>query len=155
EHEAVFAGLAVRGWRGISVSDLAKTMGLRGELGEWYALRTLIGAAKYMRLLGLTLRFNPVTGTWIVTYRSRETAGGAGLPRRLKATLAAVVEAQGGRGSALLEDIQRLRGKSRRSTLDDLRELEEMGLVERVGKKEFRMAKVLAPFLEEGTQHGL
>lgn len=149
EYEVVFVSLVGRGWKGISVEELARMIGLKGEFGEWYALRTLIGAAKRMRLLGLTLKFNPVTGTWIVTYRRREVAGEGGIPKRLRATLAAVVEAQGGRGNALLEDIQRLRGKSRRSVVRDLRELEERGLVERVGKREFRVARVLAPFLEE------
>lgn len=149
EYEAVLVSMIVKGWKGVSVEELAKAMGLKGELGEWYALKTLIGAARIMRLLGLTAKFNPVTGTWIVTYRSRDVAGRAGLPRRLRATLAAVARAQSGRGSALLEDIERIRGKSRRGTLEDLRELERKGLVERVGKWEFRLAEALAPFLEE------
>ncbi|MEM1658346.1 MAG: hypothetical protein QXK94_04845 [Candidatus Jordarchaeales archaeon] len=147
EYEVVFASMVASGWRGVSVRDVARVLGVEGELGEWYAIRTLVGMAKILRPLGVVLKFNPVTGMWVAT-QSSKTAKAAGLPKRLKATLAAVLRVQSELGVASIEEVVKVRGKSRRSTLADLRELEEKGLVERVGKNEFRVSGVLAPFLE-------
>ncbi len=149
EFESVFLQLVAKGWKGATLGEVAKTLGVRGEVGEWYALRVLVGVAKFISMLGLTVRFNPFTGAWVVTYTGSGVAERMGLSRRLKATLAAVIRAQDARGGALLDEIQRLRGKSRRSVLEDLKELEEMGLIRKWGKDGFRVDEVLAPFLQE------
>lgn len=147
EYDVVFASIVASGWRGVSVREVAMVLGVEGELGEWYAIRTLTGMAKALRLLGVSLKFNPVTGRWVATHGGK-AARAAGLPKRLKATLAAVLKVQSEHGVASIEEVVKVRGKSKRSTLADLRELEEKGLVERVGKNEFRVSRVLAPFLE-------
>jgi len=154
EVSLIFTALLWRGLSGCTVKELAERLGLKGELGEIHVLKTLGVLDAMIKPLGLAVKYNAAAKTWIVTYRWSRLAPPAELPKRLKATLAAVVKVQGARGEASVEDVQKERGKSRRSVLEDLRELERIGLVERRGRNAFKISEKLAPFITGGEEGG-
>ncbi len=132
---------------GVSIENLQELLGLEGIMGYQKVLSLLNILERYLRPIGLKLKFDPNYRVWYIQHiQPPDDVVSLNLPARLAATLMYVLILTHDTGNAVeIDKIAQHRKKSKRGVYDDLRELEKMKLV-KIDGDSVRPSKYL-PFI--------
>ncbi len=118
---------------GAGVEDMLDALGLPDDVGKHVLFKRLGELEKKLEPIGLKVRFNPVSKVFHLDTHSKldDVIEDTQLPDRLAATLLIIITLVYQEGKAVsVNRVREFRRKSRRSVLDDIRELRDMGYVE-------------------------